>query len=297
METIKKKTRARDTVARWNSCGFDVGLVPTMGALHQGHLSLVEASLSECDKTVVSIFLNPTQFGRDEDLDQYPRQTETDLRILKQMGVDMAFTPAKEEMYQENFCTWVVQEYLTEKLCGAFRPDHFRGVCTVVAKLFNTIQAKCAFFGRKDFQQAAVIKRMIRDLDIPITVRVMPTVREKDGLALSSRNRYLSKKERNSTACLHKALIAAREGFQSGVKDIDILLGLMRERLNKSGGIIKPQYTEIVAPDTLNRPETPSSSDIAAIAAFAGDTRLIDNMPLGGKNRDIYLNQAGNERV
>ncbi len=288
MQVIEKKNEAHGLVRGWQERGVSTGLVPTMGALHQGHMSLIGASLGECERTVVSVFLNPAQFGEGEDLDRYPCALDHDLELLRAAGVDMVFIPDAGEMYPGGFCTWVVQEVLTERLCGAFRPGHFRGVCTVVAKLLAIVPAGRAYFGRKDLQQCAVIKRMVVDLDIPVGIRVMPVVRESDGLALSSRNCYLSAAERDKASCLYEGLLEARGRFECGQKDADALLGIIGEHVNRSR-MARMQYAEIVDPDTLAVQTTASPNSVAAVAAFFGGTRLIDNMPLGGELQDTFL--------
>ncbi len=288
MKVYGEKARMRSVIREWEENGSTVGLVPTMGALHPGHLSLVSASIHECDRTVVSIFLNPTQFGENEDLDSYPKRLDDDLAALREAGTDAAFVPNAAGMYPEGFCTWVVQNNLTEKLCGASRPDHFRGVCTIVAKLFAIIPAGRAYFGRKDFQQSVVIRRMVKDLDIPTEIRVMPVVREHDGLALSSRNEYLSSGQRRPAACLHDALTEARRLFRSGLRDVKELEKALSERLDSVPGT-RTEYARIVDPDTLDGPPAASADSVAAVAVVVGDTRLIDNMPLGGELNDIYL--------
>ncbi len=237
---------------------------------------------------MVSIFLNPAQFGENEDFDRYPRRLESDVSLLGRAGVDGVFAPDASEMYPSGFCTWVVQEGLTERLCGASRPDFFRGVCTVVAKLFAIIPADRAYFGRKDLQQSVVIKRMVTDLDIPVDIRVMPIVRESDGLALSSRNRYLIGGQRREATCLHEALMEVRDRFRGGERDVDCLTEALCGRLSRPA-TAEPEYGEIVAPDTLARPRSASPDAVAVVAALIGGTRLIDNMPLGGELEDIYL--------
>jgi len=291
IELLHEAAASRRMVESWRGEGLSVGLVPTMGALHEGHLSLVRASVSECDRTAVSIFVNPIQFGRGEDLDRYPRRLKEDCRLLAQAGADMVFAPHEGEMYPPGFCTYVVQERLTERLCGAVRPGHFRGVLTVVLKLLHIIPAHRAYFGRKDFQQSVVIRRMVRDLAVPVQVRVLPTVREPDGLAMSSRNEYLSPDERAQAVCLYRALTAAREAFSSGVTRAGRLVELMREVLS-GFPLARPQYVEVVDPESLEPVREADERSVAALAVYVGQTRLIDNMPLG-RCDDVFV---GSER-
>ncbi len=284
----KRKNDVAAQVENWKKQHCRVGLVPTMGALHCGHMSLVETAVKECDHTVVSIYLNPTQFGENEDLEKYPRNLERDLNMLETAGVDLVFTPNSSEMYPAGFCTWVIQEKFTELLCGDKRPGHFKGVCTVVAKLFNIVSPDYSYFGRKDFQQSVVIQRMVHDLDFQTAIRVMPTVRERDGLAMSSRNHYLTPEQRRHAVVLHDALLTARECFKQGRRDA---LGLKEMMWDKMGNedLVLPEYVEIVDADSFETPESATEESVAALAAHVGHTRLIDNMPLGGENEDIYV--------
>ncbi len=284
----KHKIDVAARVDKWKKKQCRIALVPTMGALHCGHMNLVESAVNECDHTVVSIYLNPTQFGEKEDLDKYPVNLERDLDMLDSAGVDLAFTPNSSEMYPEAFSTWVIQEKFTETLCGNNRPGHFRGVCTVVAKLFNIVSPDYSYFGRKDFQQSVVIKRMVKDLDFQTSVRVMPTVREKDGLAMSSRNQYLTTEQRRHAVVLHDALLTAREYFEKGRRDTLELVKIMQDEIENEDTVI-PEYVEIVDAESLDTPPSANEKSVAALAAHVGCTRLIDNMPLGGENEDIYL--------
>lgn len=287
IELVQSPHEIRQKVRAWQSEGLSVGLVPTMGALHQGHMSLVRGSVAECDRTVVSIYVNPTQFAAGEDLDGYPRRLESDSALLEGEGADAVFSPGDEVMYPSGFCTYVDQEGLTEPLCGAFRPGHFRGVLTVVMKLFNMAPADRAYFGRKDLQQSAVICRMVADLNMPIEVRVLPTVREADGLAMSSRNEYLTPEQRKQAVCLHEALAAAGELYASGETDAGRLADGMREVIARYPDA-KPQYVEIVAPDTLASVTRVSEESVAALAVLIGEVRLIDNMPFG-ECQDVFV--------
>ncbi len=272
--------QARDTVNGWQTDGLSVGFVPTMGALHEGHLSLVRASVAECDRTVVSIYVNPTQFGPGEDLEDYPRRLERDCRAAEQAGADLAFCPADRAMYPEGYSTWVVQEGLTEVLEGEHRPTHFRGVLTVVCKLFNCVPADRAYFGQKDFQQTVVVRRMVRDLNMPVSIRVMPTVREEDGLAMSSRNAYLNEAERRQALCLYRALGEAHRLYRNGERHADALRAAM-ERVIAKAPLARADYVDIVDARTLRRAESADEQAVAVLAVRIGKTRLIDNHPLG----------------
>ena len=256
-----------------------VGLVPTMGYLHEGHLSLVRRAAEECTSVVVSIFVNPTQFGPNEDLAAYPRDLERDLRLLESLGVDLVWTPTPEVMYPDGYQTWVQVEALTEPLEGAMRPGHFRGVTTVVAKLFNSVLPAKAYFGQKDAQQAAVIRRMARDLNFPLEVVVCPTMREPDGLAMSSRNAYLDPGQRQAATVLFRALSAAREAFQTDERDAEVLRSLMRKTI-AAEPLANIQYVSCANYDTLEELETISGKALLSMAVFVGKTRLIDNFVL-----------------
>jgi len=256
-----------------------VGLVPTMGALHEGHLSLVRAAKKQCDAVVVSIFVNPTQFGPTEDLAKYPRQMERDRALLEEEGVDILFAPLVEEIYGSGSITWVLVEGLSEKLDGRSRPGHFRGVATVVAKLFNIIEPQIAFFGQKDAAQLAVIRRMVRDLNFPVEIIAGAIVREPDGLAMSSRNAYLSPEERGRALVLQRSLRRAEAEFQSGQRIAAKLISAALEVL-ASEPQVAVDYLEVVNPDTLEPVERITQTALLAIAARTGSTRLIDNVLL-----------------
>jgi len=257
-----------------------VGLVPTMGFLHEGHLSLVRRAAQECASVVVSIFVNPTQFGPSEDLAAYPRDMERDLRLLEPLGVNLVWTPTPEIMYPGGYQTWVEVEALTDPLEGAQRPGHFRGVTTVVAKLFNAVQPAKAYFGQKDAQQVAVIRQMVRDLNFPLEVVVCPTVREEDGLAMSSRNAYLDPEQRQAATVLYRTLNAAKDAYESGERDAEKLRALMRETI-AAEPLAKMQYVSCADYDTLQELETVSEKTLLSMAVFVGKTRLIDNFVLG----------------
>lgn len=256
-----------------------VGFVPTMGYLHEGHLSLVRRAREECASVVVSIFVNPTQFGPNEDLARYPRDLERDLRLLAPLQVDVVWTPTVEEMYPPGYQTWVTVEELTKPLEGAMRPGHFRGVTTVVSKLFNAVQPQRAYFGQKDAQQAAVIRQMTRDLSYPIEIVVCPTVREADGLAMSSRNTYLSPAERQAATVLYRALTAAQNAYQAGERNAERLRAIMLEVL-KSEPLAQVQYVSCADYDTLQELEEVRGKALLSMAVFIGKTRLIDNLVL-----------------
>jgi len=257
--------------------GERIGLVPTMGALHAGHMSLIETARRSCEYVVVSIFVNPTQFGAGEDLAKYPRSLESDLAMCEESGVDVVFAPSVEEMYGSENLTWVTVEKLTGALCGRFRPGHFRGVTTVCAKLFNIVWADVAFFGQKDAQQAIVIKRMVSDLNMPLEIVVCPTVREASGLAVSSRNKYLGEHEREEAALIYESLRKCREMVESGVDEVKAIIEAMREVLGKSPDI-KIEYVEIVDAESLERLERVRGRVLAAAAVRLGAARLIDNI-------------------
>lgn len=257
-----------------------LGLVPTMGYLHEGHLSLARRAREECDRVAASIFVNPTQFGPTEDLSKYPRDLDRDLSLLDAAGVDLVWTPDNETIYPPDFSTWVEVEGLTKPLEGAARPGHFRGVTTVVAKLFNAVQPQAAYFGQKDAQQAAVVRKMTRDLNFPVEIVVCPTVREADGLAMSSRNSYLSPEERKSAVVLFRALTAAREAFERGERDAESLRKVMSATL-ASEPRARTQYVSCADYDTLEELGTVTGKALLSMAVFIGKTRLIDNFVVG----------------
>jgi pantoate--beta-alanine ligase len=257
-----------------------VGLVPTMGYLHEGHLSLVRRAREECSCVVVSIFVNPTQFGPQEDLSKYPRDLERDLSLLEPLGVDLVWMPTAEEIYPPGFQTWVEVEGITRPLEGSMRPGHFRGVTTVVTKLFTAVQPHKAYFGQKDAQQAAVIRRMTRDLSFPIEIVVCPIVREPDGLAMSSRNVYLDPEERQAATVLYRALNAAKNQYESGERKAEKLRQIMREVI-EAEPLAQMQYVSCADYDTLRELETVTGKALLSMAVFLGKTRLIDNLVLG----------------
>jgi pantoate--beta-alanine ligase len=257
-----------------------IGFVPTMGYLHEGHLTLIDHARARAGLVVVSVFVNPLQFGPGEDLDRYPRDLERDRELTQQRGVDLLFTPTVEELYPSGTSqTLVTAPALTNRLCGAYRPGHFDGVLTVVAKLFHIVQPDIAVFGQKDLQQAMLIRRMVTDLDFDIDVLVAPIVREPDGLAMSSRNRYLDEAERASARALSLALSAAQNAFRAGELSPAALVAAARAVLAEYSGV-REQYIEVVDPLTLATPARARPGDAIAVAAFVGTTRLIDNLLL-----------------
>ena len=256
-----------------------VGFVPTMGYLHEGHLALVKSAKAENSAVIVSIYVNPAQFGPREDFGAYPRELNRDLELLQGEGVDIVFVPSDEEMYPPEFSSWVDVEKVTERLEGASRPGHFRGVATVVAKLFNIVQPSRAYFGQKDAQQVMVIKRMVADLNMGVEVVVVPTVRESDGLAMSSRNIYLSSRERKAATILFKALTLARQLGQSGEKDAEKIRRQMTSLIQKEP-LAQIDYVSIADAETLEELNLLDRPALASLAVRIGKTRLIDNMPL-----------------
>lgn len=256
-----------------------VGLVPTMGYLHEGHLSLIRRAKVECESVVVSIFVNPTQFGANEDLSKYPRDMERDLSLIEQLGVDLVWNPTPEIMYPTGYQTWVEVDAKTRPLEGAMRPTHFKGVTTVVAKLFNAVQPHKAYFGQKDAQQAAVIRQMVRDLNFPIEMIVCPTTREADGLAMSSRNKYLEGADRPAATILFRALSAAKSAYEAGERNAEKLRALMKDTL-ASEPRAQPQYVSCADYNTLEELEVISGKTLLSMAVLIGKTRLIDNFVL-----------------
>jgi pantoate--beta-alanine ligase len=258
--------------------GKSIGLVPTMGALHEGHLSLVRRARAENIVTVVSIFVNPVQFGPSEDFRKYPRDIEGDTEKLLKEGVDILFTPVISSMYPENFLTHVEVEKLSEKLCGAFRPGHFRGVATIVTKLFHIIKPARAYFGQKDFQQTVVIKQMVKDLDMDIEVVVCPTIRERDGLAMSSRNTYLDPVQRAASTVIYRCLKEASGLVKSGIINVDHVKRVMQEKILSEPAVTAIDYAGVYDPETLDEPFEIKENAVLAVAVKLGETRLIDNI-------------------
>ncbi len=283
MDVIPYKAEMHEWALRQRGEGKRVGLVPTMGALHEGHASLIRAARSECDAVAVSIFVNPTQFAPGEDLEKYPRTFDADCAMCRSLGADLVFAPTAGEMYLPDAETFVVQERLARVLEGASRPTHFRGVLTVVLKLFHIAAPHIAYFGRKDYQQSVVVRRMVADLDVPVEICVLPTVREPDGLAMSSRNRYLDAAERRQAVCLWQALERCLGLFAEGERRSPTLKAAMRARIDSEPSA-RIDYIEIVNPDTLESVEAAGPGDVALVAVFIGRTRLIDNAILGERS-------------
>lgn len=265
-------------VRGWHKAAADVGFVPTMGALHDGHASLIRRSVADGPVTIVSIFVNPTQFGPNEDLDEYPRTLADDLELCRNLGADAVFTPDEPMMYPPGYATWVEVDGLTGKLCGASRPEHFKGVTTVVSKLFNIVQPRRAYFGQKDAQQAIVLKRMAADLNMPIEIITCPIVREPDGLALSSRNKYLNEDERRRALVLRRALKEVEDKFKQGTRNTNVLRSHLQVTIGEEAD--KLDYAEILTADDLSELAEIDRAAIAAVAAYFGSTRLIDNVVL-----------------
>ena len=276
MRVVEKVNDVRSTVKEWKAKGLKIGFVPTMGYLHEGHESLIRKASEENDRVVVSIFVNPIQFGPKEDLASYPRDLKRDSEICERAGANLIFHPENEEMYFNDFSTFVDMYGLTFELCCKSRPIPFRGVCTVVSKLFNIVAPDRAYFGEKDAQQLAIIKRMVRDLNIDIEIIGCPIIREKDGLAKSSRNTYLSVEERNAAIILNKSLTLAKEKIQDGERNSGAIIKLIEETIN-SEKLARVDYIEVVDSLSMKKVERIEKSVLVAIAVFIGKTRLIDN--------------------
>ncbi|UCF65319.1 MAG: pantoate--beta-alanine ligase [bacterium] len=259
--------------------GKRIGLVPTMGYLHEGHLSLIRNIRKSCDVVVVSVFVNPTQFGIGEDLNKYPRDFKRDQELCRKENVDIVFYPEVPKMYPEGYDTYITVEKFSGIMCGVSRPTHFQGVTTVVAKLFNIVKPHIAIFGEKDYQQAIIIKKMVQDLNFDIVIETSPIIRESDGLALSSRNKYLNKNDRKNAVLLYQSLQHAKKLFQKGERDILIIKQEMAKMILQIPNA-RIDYIEIVAPDTLRSPDQIQERAVAAVAVFIGKTRLIDNLLL-----------------
>lgn len=276
MKIVGTIQEVRENVKAWRTEGLTVGFVPTMGYLHEGHQSLIQRAAEENDRVVVSIFVNPLQFGESGDLESYPRDLDKDTAVCASAGADLIFHPTVEEMYEKGFCTYVDMNALTDTLCGKSRPGHFRGVCTVVMKLFNIVKPDRAYFGQKDAQQAAVVGRMVRDLNVDLEIVACETVREADGLAKSSRNIHLNREERRAATVLPQALQSAEKMIASGVRTSAEIRKAIQEKI-ASEALVRLDYAEIVDLETLrpiNKIEAPA---LVAAAVYAGKTRLIDN--------------------
>ena len=273
---VKTIEEVRAQVKAWRAEGLTVGLVPTMGYLHEGHQSLIARSVAENDRTVVSDFVNPIQFGPTEDLATYPRDIERDAALCESTGANLIFHPEADEMYAPDFCTYVDMDHLTKGLCGKTRPIHFRGVCTVVSKLFHIVQPDRAYFGQKDAQQLAVIRRMVRDLNMPLTIVGCPIIREEDGLAKSSRNTYLSAEERKAALCLSRGLNKGKAAVEAGETDAEKVKAIITAEI-EAEPLSRIDYVEIVDCNNLEPVSSTEGSILAAVAVYIGKTRLIDN--------------------
>lgn len=276
MQVVKTVKEVRNIVAAWRKEGLSVGLVPTMGYLHEGHQSLIRKSAEQNDRTVVSVFVNPIQFAPTEDLDAYPRDLERDKKAVEEAGGNLIFNPEPSEMYPEHFTSFIDTTETTELLCGAVRPIHFRGVCTVVGKLFNIVTPDRAYFGQKDAQQLATIRRFVRDLNFGIEIVACPIVREEDGLAKSSRNTYLNAEERQAALVLSQSLKKGMELIENGERDAKVVIETIKANLEKET-LARVDYVEVVDFENIQRVETISGETLVAIAVYIGKTRLIDN--------------------
>ena len=277
MKLVKTISEVKDTVKEWKKEGLSIGFVPTMGYLHEGHGSLITKARENNDRVVVSIFVNPMQFGENEDLDSYPRDIDKDSAYVEELGGDLIFNPEPSEMYNDGFCSYVDMSVLTEELCGLSRPVHFRGVCTVVNKLFNIVQPDRAYFGQKDAQQLAIIKRMVKDLNMNLEIIGCPIVREEDGLAKSSRNTYLNAEERKAALVLNKSLKLGKELLDSGCRDANEVRKVIIENIEKEP-LANIDYVKVVDGLTMQQVEKIEKEVLVAIAVYIGKTRLIDNL-------------------
>lgn len=280
MKIVSTVEQVREEVKKWRQQGLTVGLVSTMGYLHEGHKSLIDKAVAQNDKVVVSVFVNPIQFGPTEDLATYPRDLERDAALCEDAGAALIFHPEKEDMYFDDFCTYIDMDGLTKGLCGKTRPIHFRGVCTVVGKLFNIVHPDRAYFGQKDAQQLAVVRRMVRDLNFDLEIVGCPIIREEDGLAKSSRNTYLSEEERKAAVILHKGLVKGEEMVSAGEKDVKKVLDAITEII-ESEPLARIDYVEAVDFDNIETIDTIKGSVLVAVAVYIGKTRLIDNFIVG----------------
>ena len=276
MNVVKTIKEVREIVSSWRRDGFTVGLVPTMGYLHEGHQSLISKSVSENDRTVVSVFVNTIQFGPNEDLEAYPRDLKRDMEAVEAVGGDLIFNPEPAEMYPSHFTSFIDTTETTELLCGAVRPVHFRGVCTVVGKLFNIVTPDREYLGQKDAQQLATIRRFVRDLNFGLEIVPCPIVREADGLAKSSRNTYLSPAERKAALILSKSLALGKKAVDEGERDASKVVSIITESL-QTEPLARIDYVEVVDFENIQRVETISGETLVAIAVYIGKTRLIDN--------------------
>jgi len=276
MKMTRTIQHTREQIKSWKKDGYSIGFVPTMGYLHEGHQSLMEKSIQENDKTVVSIFVNPMQFDNPDDLKNYPINPLADMELCDKAGVDLIFSPGVDEVYEKGFCTFVDMSVLTEELCGKSRHNHFRGVCTVVNKLFNIVTPDIAYFGQKDAQQLLVIKKMVKDLNMDLEIVGCPTVRESDGLAKSSRNTHLNPEERKAATILSKAIFEGKHLIESGEQNIEKVVAAMKSIL-QTEPLARIDYVEIVDGNTVQKIETLQGSVLGQAAIFIGKVRLIDN--------------------
>ena len=281
MKVVKTIQEVRAQVREWRKEGLTIGLVPTMGYLHEGHQSLIRKSVSENDRTVVSVFVNPIQFGPNEDLEAYPRDLNRDMKAVEEAGGDLIFHPEPSEMYPGHFTSFIDTTETTELLCGAVRPIHFRGVCTVVGKLFNIVLPDKAYFGQKDAQQLATIRRFVRDLNFPVEIVACPIVREEDGLAKSSRNTYLNPQERQAALILSKSLKLGKAAIEQGERSAQRIIDIIRQNL-QTEPLARVDYVEVVDFENIQRVETIQGETLVAIAVYIGKTRLIDNFIIKG---------------
>jgi pantoate--beta-alanine ligase len=276
MQVVKTVNEVREIVKEWRKQGLTVGFVPTMGYLHEGHQSLISKSASQNDRTVVSVFVNPIQFGPTEDLETYPRDLERDKKKVEEAGGNLIFNPEPSEMYPDHFTSFIDTTETTELLCGASRPIHFRGVCTVVGKLFNIVMPDRAYFGQKDAQQLATIKRFARDLNFNVEIVPCPIIREDDGLAKSSRNTYLSPAERKAALILSQSLAKGKAAIENGEKNAEAIINIIKENI-ETEPLARIDYVEVVDFDNIQRVDTITGNTLVAIAVYIGKTRLIDN--------------------
>lgn len=282
MKILRNLNEMNEASKELRKKNISIGFIPTMGALHEGHLSLIRQARRDNDRVIVSIFLNPAQFGPNEDLSRYPKPIKQDIALCRKEGVDILFHPRAKDMYPADFKTVVTVEALSDVLCGAFRPGHFKGVATVVTKLFNIVQPDFAYFGQKDIQQAVIIKQMARDLNLPVKIKSMPVVRDKNGLALSSRNAYLRGNERNAARLLFQSLCLAQGAIKAGVKDSALIIRKIKSLVAKNKKV-KLEYAALVDANNLRPIKRISGKTVIALAVWIGKTRLIDNMVIDKK--------------
>ncbi len=286
MKTVKSIREVKEYVSELRRKGKNIGFVPTMGYSHAGHLSLVRESARRCDCTVVSIFVNPTQFAPNEDFNKYPRNIQNDIEILEEEGADLVFIPGDGEMYPEGYKTYVEVKDLQERLCGGSRPDFFKGVCTIVLKLFNIVRPDISFFGQKDAQQVVILKKMASDLNLDVKIEAMPIIREKSGLALSSRNEYLDKKQKKAALCLSRSLGRARRMVEAGEKNAAQVLKSIKAEI-ESEPLARIDYIEIVDSENLQSLQQIKDKTLIAVAVFIDNVRLIDNIIVKIRRRKI----------